>query len=156
MKYAVGAGHTKKGIGTGAVGKINESIETRVVAPLVVNYLRLVGEEAELLVVDEITKPLDDCRWRADRANELKADRYVEIHFNAGGGRGSEVYAVSNAGKVMAQGVVNSICALGFANRGVKSNDYIVLTRTDMPAILIECCFVDSDEDAKLYNADKI
>jgi N-acetylmuramoyl-L-alanine amidase len=76
MKYAVGAGHTKKGIGTGAVGKINESIETRVVAPLVVNYLRLVGEEAELLVVDEITKPLDDCRWRADRANELKASRY--------------------------------------------------------------------------------
>jgi N-acetylmuramoyl-L-alanine amidase len=45
--------------------------------------------------------------------------------------------------------------ALGIPNRGVNVMNLIVLNKTDCPAILVECCFVDSS-DADKYNADKI
>ncbi|MBD0389332.1 MAG: peptidoglycan-binding protein, partial [Nostoc sp. C3-bin3] len=37
-------------------------------------------------------------------------------------------------------------------NRGVKSGSHLyVLKNTDMPAILVECCFIDSQKDMNLF-----
>ena len=42
--------------------------------------------------------------------------------------------------------------ALGFTNRGVKeSKSLYFLKKTKSPAILIEVCFVDDEDDYKLY-----
>lgn len=45
---------------------------------------------------------------------------------------------------------------LGIPNRGVKyTHNLYVLRKTHSPAILIECCFVDSQNDASHWDADK-
>lgn len=46
--------------------------------------------------------------------------------------------------------------ALGIPNRGVKySKNLYVLRKTAGSAILVECCFVDNQNDASHWNADK-
>ena len=53
--------------------------------------------------------------------------------------------------------IVNAISELGFQNRGAKVNpNYYVLRKTVAPAILVECCFCDSPEDAQKYNAESM
>ena len=61
----------------------------------------------------------------------------------------------------VAAGYAAKICAaiseLGYRNRGVKERKNLyVLRRTTAPALLVECCFVDSAEDKALYDADKM
>ena len=56
--------------------------------------------------------------------------------------------------------VASEVCAqiskIGFTNRGVKINKELYFLRhTVAPAILIEVCFVDDQDDAKLYKANK-
>ncbi|MNP78498.1 N-acetylmuramoyl-L-alanine amidase [compost metagenome] len=53
--------------------------------------------------------------------------------------------------------VLNSIVELGFRNRGIKDGKNLyVIRKTNMTALLIECCFVDTKEDADRYNPDAI
>lgn len=67
------------------------------------------------------------------------------------------VYSRSSAAKETAERVVRSIAALGFQNRGVKTRtDLYVLRKTNAPAMLIECCFVDDKDDVKLYDAKRM
>lgn len=67
------------------------------------------------------------------------------------------VYSEKSAAKPAAERVVEEIAALGFKNRGVKiRTDLYVLHRTNSPAMLIECCFVDDKDDVKLYDAKKM
>ena len=48
---------------------------------------------------------------------------------------------------------------MGFVDRGIKNSNLYVIKNTIMPAILVECCFCDSQEDMNLYSqvtADKM
>ncbi|WML33223.1 N-acetylmuramoyl-L-alanine amidase [Clostridium sp. OS1-26] len=73
--------------------------------------------------------------------------------MNAGGGKGSEVFAMSAEGNALASNVVKALVALGFVNRGVKDGSSLYVIRHSKPvAILIEVCFVDTQSDAGLYN----
>lgn len=45
---------------------------------------------------------------------------------------------------------------MGFTNRGMVAKSLIVLNKTAMPSILVECCFVDNQNDYSKYNPDKI
>jgi len=85
----------------------------------------------------------------------------VEIHLNSGKehtGDGAEVCVSSQDSEVnaMALSVATSLSnTLGIDNRGVKTESLIVLKRTSMKAILVECMFVDA-KDTSIYNADVI
>ena len=160
MKIYVAAGHTPSGTaGCGATGRLNESNCTREIAPLVVNYLKANGQNAKYGVFNRGNSyNLEDCYVRPQEANNWGADLYVEIHLNAGGGRGSEVEISGFGGKAeqYANRISSNVAnALGIPNRGVHKMNLIVLNRTNMPAVLVECCFVDSN-DANVYNANKI
>jgi N-acetylmuramoyl-L-alanine amidase len=94
---------------------------------------------------------------RCDKANSNRVDSFVSIHFNAFNGKanGTEVFAMSSAGQKIAKSVLDEIVKLGFFNRGVKSGSHLyVLRRTNMPGILIECCFIDSAKDMQLYDGE--
>jgi N-acetylmuramoyl-L-alanine amidase len=69
---------------------------------------------------------------------------------------GSEVYGISQTSQAIAKSVLTEIVKLGFKNRGVKNTRFSVLVNTSMPAILIECCFVDSQADMALFDAEKM
>ena len=68
---------------------------------------------------------------------------------------GCEVLWTSQSGFEIADEVVDSICtAVSFINRGPKErNDLAFLNNTEETAILIETCFVDSQADVDIYNA---
>lgn len=94
----------------------------------------------------------EECRI----ANASGADLFIAVHFNSGGGTGTEVwhYPYSSA-ETYAQDVSRELAAaLGLPNRGAKSTTGLyVLNHTDMPAILIEVCFVDTEADAAAWHA---
>lgn len=92
----------------------------------------------------------EECRI----ANASGADLFIAVHFNAGGGTGTEVwhYPYSIA-ETCAREVSRELAsALGLPNRGAKSTAGLyVLNHTEMPAILIEVCFVDTEQDAEAW-----
>jgi N-acetylmuramoyl-L-alanine amidase len=63
---------------------------------------------------------------------------------------------MSNVSKGIAGPVLDEIVKLGFKNRGIKNTAFFVIKHTSMPAILIECCFVDSQADINLFDAEKM
>lgn len=88
-------------------------------------------------------------------ANAFGANLVVEIHCNAGGGDGTEVYysRVGGKSKTLAQNILNEICKLGQQSRGIKTKigssgrDYFGMVRdTNAPAVLVECAFMDSKD----------
>ena len=94
----------------------------------------------------------EECRI----ANASGADLFIAVHFNSGGGTGTEVwyYPYSSAEGCAADVSRELASALGLPNRGAKSTAGLyVLNHTDMPAILIEVCFVDTEQDADAWHA---
>jgi N-acetylmuramoyl-L-alanine amidase len=159
MKYAIAVGHTLSGADYGAVGYLIESICTRQIGELVQNYLLAQGHAVVFCRIDNASSVGQSLSYRVNKANSENVDLYVEIHLNAGGGTGSEVwiYRTGSTAEQYARNVVNSLAELNYPNRGVKtSQNLYVLRNTVAPAILVECCFVDSRADADRYNADSI
>ena len=153
MKIVLNAGHTKSGAGSGAVGYLNESEETRKVVNLVKRYLVGKGHEVIIANVDKAESQAAYLYGVARKANkEIDADLFVSIHFNAGGGHGCECFTWKGKKSAAAVGICEELSALGFRNRGVKdgSNLYLI-SKTKTPAVLVEVCFVDSMADAKRY-----
>ena len=152
MKTCVVAGHTSTGKGTGAVGYINESTENRVVAKKVVEYLKQAGHEA---VYGEINKSDNYLAEQVAIANKSNYDLVVQIHFNAGGGTGTETLYKTTSGKKYAEQVTKSLGKM-YKQRGAKQRtDLYWLNRTNAPAILVETCFVDSKVDTDKYLSNK-
>lgn len=95
-------------------------------------------------------------------SNAFKADACMDIHINAGGGNGSEVYYshVSPNGKKLAQAIIDATVKIGQNTRGIKTklnangDDYFGMIRlTDAPAVLVECAFIDS-KDVEVINTE--
>lgn len=101
-------------------------------------------------------------RERTNLANSKKADIYISVHANAvtgkwGTPKGVETFhhPKSSNGKKLAN-LVHKYLVRGTkqADRGVKTGDLHVLRETHMPAILVECGFMDNLEEAKLLLSD--
>lgn len=91
-----------------------------------------------------------------DWHNSIARDLDVSIHFNCSDQHtanpiGTEVLYVTQdglAGRLSAAIAGSS----GLIDRGAKlRNDLFFLNNTEMPAVLIEVCFVDSEADCELY-----
>ena len=98
---------------------------------------------------------------RVKFANDSSADYYCSIHCNAGGGTGFESFVYNGAGEKtrnIAWQVHNTtmgfLSRYGVVNRGVKQENFAVLRETKMPAILLECLFLDNRKDAELLKND--
>ena len=151
MKIGINCGHTVSlQPGCGAVGFIDESVETRNVGRELMNLFRNGGHTVVDCTNDYAASTSENLAKIVDLANAQTLDLFVSIHFNAGEGRGTEVYTYGGAKLSEADNVCKKIAALGFNNRGVKdgSNLYVI-RRTTAKAMLIEVCFVDSDDADK-------
>lgn len=159
------AGHSKSGyIGSGASKYLDESNETRRLGPKVVSYLKAIGVNADYICLDKpkTAKYLNEQVVLANSKGTY--DVVVQIHFNAGSNdpnrntTGTETYYRTSSGKPYADRVNAKLSTL-FKNRGSKKDTRGLywLKYTKCPAILIEVCFVDDKDDAKIYlnNIDK-
>lgn len=167
-KIAIAVGHTASGVaGCGAVGLLNESNETRNIAPILADILTKAGYTTKVFRVDKANSyNYEDCYVRAREANSWGADLYVEIHLNCNSNpkaHGTEVliYPGSSSSAHYAKRVNDSICKeLGTFDRtygtGYKESSLIVLRKTNMPAILIEPLFVGNAGDVAKYTPEKL
>lgn len=107
---------------------------------------------------DPLTEEIREC-------NAYDPDLAVDIHTNAGGGTGFEVYHTlgGGTGKILAQNIEAEVKAIGQTSRGCKTRanssgkDYYGFIRqTKCPAVICECAFIDTAADrAKVATADK-
>lgn len=152
MKIAINAGHTISGKGTGAVGYLTEGSETRRVVKALIPILQARGVEVIDATVDKAASNTEYLQKAVTIANNAKADLFISIHFNAGGGNGCECFTWRGNKLKQAQGICDRLKALGFRDRGVKDGSaFYVIKNTKMPAVLVETCFVDSRGDYELY-----
>lgn len=145
------AGHG--GSDPGAVKYVKEADVAMKVVEYAVAYMK---EHYICEVYQDVSS--DSLNTIVSRANKWKADLFVSIHFNAGGGDGYEALVYSSANKKLGQHFEKYVKAAGQNSRGVKYRpDLAVLRDTNMKAILNEIAFVDNktdisdwDEDAEL------
>lgn len=151
MKIAVDMGHCPRSMG--ASGFLDELTEDRKVGKALIAELKARGHT--VVDVTPSDSAAESLTGRAQRANGAGADFFVSIHFNAGGGTGTEVFTTANSGaKDEAKRTSAAVAeVLGLTNRGHKTANYTVLTNTRMAAILVEVCFVDTSKDAEAYRA---
>jgi len=156
MKFGLDIGHNCPP-DSGAEGIKSENKLTMEVGNKVIVKLENLGHTVIACKPNSARTVNQSLGSRCEKANSNRVDIFVSIHFNAFNGQanGTEVFAISDAGKKVAQKVLDEIVKLGFFNRGVKSGSHLyVLRRTNMPGILIECCFIDSAKDIQLYDGE--
>lgn len=163
FKIAYCAGHDLSTPGKRLPAALDEN-QTRewVLNDRVARYFAQAAEEyegVELLRTDDPSgKTFIDIPVRTARANAWGADLYLDIHHNAGigGGTGGGViaycYPGSTGGRKFRDAIYGAVLAAG----GLRGNraqplqemrfDSLVLT--NMPAVLVECGFMDSSTDA--------
>ena len=100
---------------------------------------------------------------RVKSANESKADLFISCHYNAGGGdRGEAIHSIYyGTGYELAQVINKYIKGLGqtatkeYSKVNRSGNDYFgVIRDTNMPAIIIEPCFIDSASDRQIADTE--
>ena len=153
MRIGVNCGHTLSGtVGSGALGFLNESDETRAVGYALMRRLRERGNVVVDCTNDRAASVSENLREICDLANAQPLDMFISIHFNSGGGKGCEAYTYGARDIAGAGEILTELEKLGFRNRGIKdgSNLYVV-RNTVAPAVLIEVCFVDTLSDVQIY-----
>ena len=101
---------------------------------------------------DPLSEEVEEC-------NAFAPDLAVDIHNNAGGGDGAEVFHHYGGGKskTLAENILAEIVKVGQNSRGAKirknsnGKDYFGFIReTACPAVIVECAFVDNATDLKI------
>ncbi|WP_422448189.1 N-acetylmuramoyl-L-alanine amidase [Thermoanaerobacterium sp. DL9XJH110] len=155
MRIVIDPGHG--GSDPGAVGPngLKEAHVNLAVALKVAEKLRKAGVEVKLTRTSDV---FIDLQPRCDIANSFGADYFVSIHCNSAGtpkARGTETYCYKLGGKgeVLAKVIqAELIAATGRVNRGIKTANYYVLRRTNMPAVLTELAFISNPEEERLLS----
>ena len=101
---------------------------------------------------DTLSEEIKEC-------NAFSPDLAVDIHNNAGGGDGAEVFHHYGGGKskTLAENIISEIVKVGQNSRGAKvrknsqGKDYYGFIReTSAPSVIVECAFVDNATDLKI------
>lgn len=103
---------------------------------------------------DALTDEIKEC-------NAFNPDLAVDIHNNAGGGDGAEVFHHHGGGisKTLATNILAEVVAVGQNSRGAKirKNDsgqdyYGFIRQIKAPAVIVECAFVDNAKDMQVID----
>ena len=145
MRVYIGVGHGGKDPGACAYGNKEKDFALDVCKKMVEILAKSVDAKISRTndMYKSVTKKVQEC-------NGSSVDLALDIHFNAGGGKGIEVYYYSSNKKMrdLAEHLCDEQEKVGVRNRGAKTGDHLYFVRnTEMDAILIEVGFMDNKED---------
>ena len=148
-KVYIGVGHG--GSDPGAVKYLVEKDINLKMAKACRDYLESAGVNTKMS--RETDKDVS-INTKVNEANKFKADLALDIHNNAGGGDGAEVYhsICYGKGKDLADNILAELKKIGQNSRGAKVKasggaDYFGFIRnTTMPAVITEGVFVDNGD----------
>jgi N-acetylmuramoyl-L-alanine amidase len=150
-KVFIGVGHGGNDPGAVSNGFKEKDLNLKV-ALACGDYLKQYGVEVKLSRTkdenDSLQEEIREC-------NKFSPDLAIDIHNNAGGGNGAEVFHHygGGKGKTLAKNILDEIVKIGQNSRGIKirknsaGRDYYGFIREiAAPAVIVECAFVDSPD----------
>lgn len=120
----------------------------------------------ELIRLDDTTGKTDIAlKTRTNKANEFGADFYLSIHHNAGvnGGNGGGIIAIVytkvdnttlNYQKALYDSLIKHTGLKGNRSQPLQKQDLHEVRESKMPAVLLECGFMDSATDVPIILSD--
>lgn len=154
-KVFIGVGHG--GSDPGAVANnFKEKDLNLQIALACKDYLVKHGVEVKMSRTKDENDTLSD---EIKECNAFSPDLAVDIHNNAGGGDGAEVFHHygGGKGKSLATNILDEITKIGQNSRGAKTRtnsagrDYYGFIREVIaPAVIVECAFVDNATDVEI------
>ncbi len=155
-KIVVDAGHGGSNPGAVYQGR-RESDDALRLAMAVGKILEANGFDVSYTRTSDVTQSVGQ---KAAIANEEGADLFVSIHRNAGqypgqyNGVQTLIFDDSGIKKEIAERIDANLAALGFRDIGISLRpNLVVLNSTQMPALLVEAGFIDSDKDNQLFDS---
>ena len=157
LKVYIAPGHGGNDPGAVANG-LKEKDLTLAIGKYCRDYLKKYGVTVKMSRTTDVDPGLNN---RCNEANRWGADLVVEVHINAGRGDGFEVYhsIYGGKGKEVAKAIETEVKKLGQNSRGLKTKanssgkDYFGIIRmTKMPAVLVECAFIDTKKDIAIID----
>ena len=155
MKVFLGVGHG--GLDGGAVANnVKEKDLNLSIALACRDELVKHGVSVKMSREKDENDPIGD---EVKECNAYAPDLAVDIHNNAGGGDGGEVFYshLGGKGKTLAENILAEMVKVGQNSRGIKTRvnsqgkDYYAFIRnTTCPATIVECAFVDNATDLKI------
>lgn len=103
----------------------------------------------------------EDLTERIKECNAFNPDLALDIHNNAGGGDGAEVFHhyKGGKGKTLANNILAEVVNIGQNSRGAKTKknsagqDYFGFIREiACPSVIVECAFLDNKNDIKILD----
>lgn len=158
-KVFIGVGHGGSDPGAVANG-FKESVINLTIATYTREGLVRHGVEVRMSRTKDENDPLSD---EIKECNAFRPHLAVDIHTNAGGGDGFEVFYSNGSinGKALAININNEVIKIGQNSRGVKTKltstgkDYFGFVRdTNCPAVILESFFIDNKTDLADFDTD--
>jgi N-acetylmuramoyl-L-alanine amidase len=156
-KVFIGVGHG--GSDPGAVGNgFRESDLNLAISLACQDELARHGVLTKMSRVKDEKDPLSE---EVQECNAFDPDLAVEIHNNAGGGDGIEVFHSINGGTgaTLAVNIIAEVKKIGQNSRGAKTRKnssggdyYGWIKNTKAPAVIVECAFVDNKKDIQIID----
>lgn len=167
IKIVADPGHGGKD--PGAVG--NDLIEKYLNWKMANKIKDIMGQyEVDFIIVQPSTinpdsSGSDELYLPPEEAIKLKADFYLSLHVNAGGGTGFESYVHTDAKNnkadtlraIIHNQVAEYLGSFSITDRGKKYANFAVLRLTNnagIPSVLLENLFLDNQKDANLLKSD--
>ena len=156
-KVFIGVGHGGKDSGAAANGFKEKDLNLAIALACNDELVRH-GVSVKMSRTKDENDPLTD---EIKECNAFKPDLALDIHNNAGGGDGGEVFHHygGGKGKTLAQNILNEMIAIGQNSRGLKTKknssgkDYFGFIREiSCPSVIVECAFVDNKTDIKIID----
>lgn len=156
----IGVGHQHGGSDPGAVANgFKEKDLALEIAKYCDAYLKKYGVETKMSRRNDSEVWLEQ---RIAQANAWGADLAVDVHINAGGGDGAEIYhsLYGGTGKKLAKNILKEMKKIGQNSRGEKikdnnkdgKDDFGFIRLIKCPSVLCECAFIDNKTDLKIID----
>lgn len=157
-KVFLGVGHGGKDPGAVANGMEEADINLNIAMACRDELVRN-GVEVKMSRISDEDDPLPE---EIAECNAYNPDLAIDIHTNAGGGDGFEVYHTiyGGVGKTLAENIEVEVIKAGQNSRGVKTRKsettgkdyYGFIRQTSCPAVICEIGFIDNKNDLKDFD----